>query len=271
MVVPAFNRWSVEAHQIGIAAKGEIFKTGVAGVEEVDLAGEVLAVCGWVVCIRAEDPVCLVNVGEVEGEVLDGLVGEADRVEGLFVLAPADVSNEGGIVVDDALTANFYDGFVAGVLEIELVELVGLGIGNCGVCGVEWSDSESAAVEIINGGLGELAFDEAAEAVQGGGFKAEALAQGEGVGGVESGGVAEFIACTDVDGGGDPWRGGGCCGGGGFVKSCVGEGAGCGEEEASQRGAEGAVGGGVVFVHEMNYSGVSWWWSVDGIRTRGVW
>ena len=112
--------------------------------------------CEIAVRIGTEDPVHLVDIGVVERQCVDRLVGKGDRVIGLLVLAPADVADERGVVIDDALASEFRGRVKALVLEYRLVELVGLRIRDEGVAGIKGSRANRAAMIIINDGLGEF-------------------------------------------------------------------------------------------------------------------
>ncbi len=208
VVVPV--RLVAEIHQIGISTECESLDAGVGCVEQMAVGSQVLDVGSRrerAIGIGTENAVHLVEIGIIERQTIDGLIGQRDGIESLFVLTPADISDEGGVVINDALAAHPGGGFKTLVLQISLVELVGLRVGDDRVGGIKRIRTRRAAVIVIDGSLRELAFDEGAETIPSSGFEAEPLTDREGMGHVLAIDIGKLIAGADVDERGDPWSG----------------------------------------------------------------
>ncbi len=97
----------VDINEVEVAADGSNVSF-VAAIKEVKFSLKVMQRRSGqgVVGIVAEDPLYAVRIGVIDGVGIF-LVAELGGIEGLFVLSPADVADEGCIVVDDTLTANF--------------------------------------------------------------------------------------------------------------------------------------------------------------------
>src|SRR3546814_8364320 len=56
--------------------------------------------------VIAKDPLCTIQIGIAQARPAAGeLVGQIERIEGLLVLAPADIADETVIIEDQPLTA----------------------------------------------------------------------------------------------------------------------------------------------------------------------
>ena len=100
-------------------------------------------------------------------------------------MAPSDIADECGVVIDDPLATCFDGGVVAFILNVSLIEFVGFRIRNEGICRVEGIGSGSGTtIIVINDGLAKLALNECAEAIPRLSLQSEPLANGQGLGGI---------------------------------------------------------------------------------------
>src|SRR5690606_28423160 len=183
-----------EIQQVGVGGEFADGQAGVGCVDQVRVGVEVgEGGAGRV----AEDALHLPQVGVGEIEFFDGGIFQRDRVEGLHVLAPADVSDEAGVVQDDDLAADLGGGAVVlvDVTDPGLADLGELGVGHDGVTG----GGLAGLLVVVHQLGGVLGFDAGGEAVIGAGGVAEAGAQGERVG-VGGGLVNVLVAEAGVEG-----------------------------------------------------------------------
>lgn len=173
IVVPIFL--VLEFHQVGIGPQSDLLDAGVGCVQQADVGVDVLNVrenFRWSggrgsnsderrVRFIAEDPVDLIDVGDLKAEGVDGFVGQGNSVECLLILAPADVADEGGVVIDDLLASDLRGRIEAFVLDIGLIEFRIAWICDRRVFRIEWKCVRSGGGIIVRrGDLGELAFCE---------------------------------------------------------------------------------------------------------------
>ena len=98
----------------------------------------------------------------------------------MLILAPADIADECGIVIDDPLATCFDGSVVSFILNVSLIEFVGFRIRNEGICRVERIGSgSSTTIIVIDDSLAELALNECAESIPSLSFQSEPLANGE--------------------------------------------------------------------------------------------
>lgn len=106
----------------------------------------------------AEHTVDLVEVTVGERALVEGFVLHDKRIEGLRVLAPADITDETRTIEHEALAAEGRGGLARGVGEEDLVDLARLGIGDDGATGGGGIES-GLAVFVAIGGRDILALD----------------------------------------------------------------------------------------------------------------
>ena len=183
-----------EIEEIGVAGEGAGVAAGVARVDHMGVGLPfTLRMAG------AEDAVDLVEVGVRKGDSgNDGGLND-ESVEGLLVLPPTDVADETSVVQDEALATERHGGFLRGVGEEDLVDLVCFGIGDhcsAGGGGVE----AGLTVTVALGGDDVLGFHQGFEAVPPGRGEAEAGAQREGFGVAERGLLHALVTEPSVEG-----------------------------------------------------------------------
>src|SRR3546814_16272394 len=80
--------------------------------------------------VIAKDPLCTIQIGIAQARPAAGeLVGQIERIEGLLVLAPADIADETVIIEDQPLTAGGGLESGIGVAYVRLLALCGIEIG----------------------------------------------------------------------------------------------------------------------------------------------
>ena len=125
------------------------------------------------------------DIGIIERESVNRLINDGDTIIGLLILAPADVADKCGVVINDPLATRLDGGIVAFILNVSLIEFVGFRICNESICRVErigsWSGS---TVIVVDDSLAELALNESAESIPSLSFQPKPLANGEGLGGI---------------------------------------------------------------------------------------
>ena len=113
-------------------------------------------------------------------------------------MPPADVADEARVVQAEALTAEGRGGLAAGVGEKDLVDLARLGIGDDGATGRDGIEP-SLAILVAVGRQDVLRLDHGVEALPRRRGETESRAQGDRIGGAESGLLHAFVAKSGVE------------------------------------------------------------------------
>ena len=182
----------VEVEQVGVGRERADGEAGVGGVENVGVGIPVGLGAGVV-----EDAVDAVEVTVGERGLVEGFVLHDEGVEGLIILAKADVADETGVIEDELLASEGALGFFVGVGDPGLVEVVNLGVGDDGLAG----GVGAGAIEVVFNQRGDgFAFDGGLETIVSLGGVAETEAGGEAVGVVGELLIDVFVAETGVEG-----------------------------------------------------------------------
>ena len=107
--------------------------------------------------IIAKDPIDLGDVGQVDFQVTEGGVLDAQAIKGLLVLAPADIADKTGIIEPDALAPE-RDRRVRqrGVGELDAVQLGSVRVGHDRVHGL----AVYCGIEVVNQVIDMVELDE---------------------------------------------------------------------------------------------------------------